>query len=151
MLRQGGAEWKAAALQVSLHNWREEVRLLHRLQGPQRQKVVLHQTSNSKQTIHTHIGGQGFWGFCEEDCLQNSTVATNDPNLGTWKPSGERGECGLTMQKAFRANVIEGVLDGCDWCVVTDAFIGGYDAYYGRFPFVALLGIELYKEPGKIG
>ena len=54
---QGATQRRAEILQVSLHHWTEAVRLLHRLQGPRRQEVVLHQDVQP-QTVHAHACGK---------------------------------------------------------------------------------------------
>ena len=38
-------------------------------------------TSNHSLSLHVHVPDRGFWGFCTEDCHQNSTVVTS-PNAG---------------------------------------------------------------------
>ena len=102
---------------------------------PDGRKWCSTKTSSHELSMHTHVGSRGFWGFCTEDCVQDSTVAGNDPSLGTWKPSGERGECGITAAEAFRSHVIQGVLDKRNIpyeISSVGAAIGGYDASYGQ-------------------
>ena len=36
---------------------------------PEGKKWCSTKTSNHTRTLHTHVGGQGYWGYCPEDCL----------------------------------------------------------------------------------
>ena len=55
---------------------------------PDGRKWCSTKTSSHKLSMHTHVGSQGFWGFCAEDCLQNSTVATKPGNMATQRGEG---------------------------------------------------------------
>lgn len=52
-----------------------------------------------------------------------------DPNLGTWKPLEERGECGTDA--------------------ISSSIVGGENAKEGEFPYMALLGKKIVRR-GKI-
>ena len=45
---------------------------------PDGKKWCSTKTSNSTLTLHIHVGRKGFWGYCEDDCLERDVGSCSD-------------------------------------------------------------------------
>ena len=95
---------------ASLKNLRMEL-TLGMANGAIVQTAAVSQNQTRKQYIKLHIG-----------VFQILIFFSNDPELGTWKPNGDNGECGGNY--------------------IASSIVGGKTTKHGEFPYMALLGIR---------